>query len=67
MADLRAARRAIQRRLQPAGARHGQGGGGALRVTLPYAAFNGGNVVNPAGGLLQAHRLAAETAQPRCS
>ena len=34
----------------------------ALGVTLPYAAFNGGNVVNPAGGLLQAHRLAAEAA-----
>jgi hypothetical protein len=34
----------------------------ALGVTLPYAAFNGGNVVNPAGGLLQAHRLAPEAA-----
>jgi len=34
----------------------------ALGVTLPYAAFNGGNVVNPAGGLLRARRLAAETA-----
>jgi Cof subfamily protein (haloacid dehalogenase superfamily) len=34
----------------------------ALGVSLPYAAFNGGNVVDPAGGLLQAHRLAAETA-----
>jgi Cof subfamily protein (haloacid dehalogenase superfamily) len=34
----------------------------ALGLTLPYAAFNGGNVVNPAGVLLQAHRLAAAAA-----
>jgi Cof subfamily protein (haloacid dehalogenase superfamily) len=34
----------------------------ALGVSLPFAAFNGGNVVDPAGGLLQAHRLKAETA-----
>jgi Cof subfamily protein (haloacid dehalogenase superfamily) len=34
----------------------------ALGVSLPYAAFNGGNVVNPAGGLLQSHRLTVETA-----
>ena len=34
----------------------------ALGVTLPYAAFNGGNVVDPAGGLLKAHRLPAEIA-----
>jgi Cof subfamily protein (haloacid dehalogenase superfamily) len=34
----------------------------ALGVTLPYAAFNGGSVVDPAGGLLRAHRLAPEIA-----
>ena len=34
----------------------------ALGVTLPYAAFNGGNLVKPDGGLLQAHRLTSETA-----
>ena len=34
----------------------------ALGVTLPFAAFNGGNVVDPAGGLIVAHRLDAEAA-----
>ncbi len=35
----------------------------ALGVTLPYAAFNGGNLVGAAGGLLQAHRLDAGVAR----
>jgi hypothetical protein len=34
----------------------------AVGVTLPYAAFNGGNVVDPAGGLIAAHRLTADVA-----
>ena len=37
----------------------------ALGITLPYAAYNGGNVVGPDGGVLEAHHLppgAAETA-----
>jgi Cof subfamily protein (haloacid dehalogenase superfamily) len=34
----------------------------ALGVTLPYAAFNGGTVVDPSGSQLVAHRLAADTA-----
>jgi Cof subfamily protein (haloacid dehalogenase superfamily) len=34
----------------------------ALDLTLPYAAFNGGNVVDPVGGLVVAHRLVAEAA-----
>ena len=33
-----------------------------LGVTLPYAAFNGANVVDPTGGLLRAHRLTAKAA-----
>jgi len=34
----------------------------ALELKLPYAAFNGGNVVDPVGGVLTAHRLGGETA-----
>jgi Cof subfamily protein (haloacid dehalogenase superfamily) len=34
----------------------------ALGVTIPYAAFNGGNVMDPAGGVLKAHRLAPDAA-----
>lgn len=34
----------------------------ALGVTLPYAAFNGANVVEPSGALLRAHRLAPQIA-----
>jgi len=34
----------------------------ALGLTLPFAAFNGGTLVDPSGRLLQAHRLAPETA-----
>jgi Cof subfamily protein (haloacid dehalogenase superfamily) len=34
----------------------------ALGVTLPFAAFNGGALVDPSGRVLQAHRLAPETA-----
>jgi Cof subfamily protein (haloacid dehalogenase superfamily) len=36
----------------------------AVGPTAPYAAFNGGNIVSPAGELLQAHRLAPEAAGP---
>jgi Cof subfamily protein (haloacid dehalogenase superfamily) len=34
----------------------------ALELRLPYAAFTGGNVVDPVGGVLTAHRLGGETA-----
>ena len=34
----------------------------ALGVALPFAAFNGGNVVDPAGGVISAHRLDGEAA-----
>ena len=34
----------------------------ALGVTMPFAAFNGGNIVDPTLGLLQAHRLAPGSA-----
>jgi len=34
----------------------------AMGVTLPFAAFNGGSIVDPTLGLLQAHRLAPEAA-----
>jgi Cof subfamily protein (haloacid dehalogenase superfamily) len=37
---------------------------GAVGVTAPYAAFNGGNIVGPAGELLRAHRLAPAAAGP---
>jgi Cof subfamily protein (haloacid dehalogenase superfamily) len=35
---------------------------GAVGPTAPYAAFNGGNVIDLSGDLLQAHRLAPEAA-----
>jgi Cof subfamily protein (haloacid dehalogenase superfamily) len=35
----------------------------ALGVTLPFAAFNGGNIVGPDGGVLEAHRLPAAAAK----
>jgi hypothetical protein len=35
----------------------------ALGITLPFAAFNGGNIVGSDGAVLEAHRLAAEAAQ----
>ena len=34
----------------------------ALGVTMPFAAFNGGNIIDPSLGLLQAHRLAPDAA-----
>jgi hypothetical protein len=35
----------------------------ALGITLPYAAFNGGNIVGADGAVLEAHRLPAEAAR----
>jgi Cof subfamily protein (haloacid dehalogenase superfamily) len=35
----------------------------ALGVTLPFAAFNGGSIVDGARGLIEAHRLPAEVAR----
>lgn len=34
----------------------------ALGITLPFAAFNGGNIVGADGAILEAHRLPAEAA-----
>ncbi|HEX8592913.1 MAG TPA: HAD family hydrolase [Pseudomonas sp.] len=35
----------------------------ALNIDLPYVAFNGGNILNPDGSLLEAHRIAEEAAR----
>jgi hypothetical protein len=35
----------------------------ALGLQLPFAAFNGANIVDPAGGLVSAHRLAPQVAR----